>query len=511
MNGDGDLTALLPVVYWGGVVLLLIWNVATAAQSARVRRAGEGLVGLTAMCGLLVAPAVLVALASPSMLAGRTLHGVAWLWPLVALMCAVQTSLVLVRRYARLRLALPLAVYSLVVLLLAVARWAVGVGIDLGDSGAALLAAQSAAIAPFLGGAALETGRGLLIPVIAPLYPARWVVGRIARPTLAVLATAWTALVLVVALPRAARAAGGFAAFDREVPAAGSDASLMIGLELFGPLGGPPAGYAVRNDLALLDTIGARIASVMILPDGVGLSALDSLAATLAPFRGDSVPLTVAVTLGFGRNDAAAHSADADAYAANRIRLLASIVRVVRPDVVFPAPPPYGDGNRPLSDLPLEWWTGYLSAAADEVHRLRPRTRVGVSLARYDARDSALYAWAAREAPIDLVGLAMFPNFDGAAGLDARLGTASRWIGMTPRPRKPHWIAATGSFPYAFGESSQRLALRRTLAWASREPAIRAFVIAGAADYSRLTGLRVPSGRLRSAVDELVGRRESGG
>lgn len=511
MSGGSSLAELLPALYWTALVLILIWNIATASQSARVRRAGEGLVGLTALCGLLIAPAVLVALASPSMLAGRTLHVVGWLWPLVAIMCTVQALLVLALRHAPIRLAGPLTIYNGVVALLAVSRWSVGVGFDPGDVGTALLAAQSAATAPFLGAAALESGNGLLIPVIAPLFPARWAIGRVARPTLAVLATAWTVLVLVVALPRAVRAAGGFAAFEREVPAAGTDPALLIGLELFGELDGPPPGFAVRNDLALLDTLGGRVASITVRPEGATIAALDSLARTLAPYRSDSVPLMVAVTLGYDRNDATARLTSPDEYAADRIRRLSAIVRMVRPDVVFPAPPPFAAEGRTQADLPLEWWTGYLTAAADEIHRLRPRTRVGVSLSRYDARDSALYAWAsARDAPVDLVGLALFPNFDGAAGLDARLNAANRWITASPRPRKPHWVSATGSFPYSFGESSQRLTLRRTLAWASREPAIRAFIIADAADYGRLTGLRVPSGRLRPAVDEMVGRREGG-
>lgn len=489
-------------------VLLLLWNVVVAAQAARVRRAPPVLSFLTAFTGLLLAPAVLVAAVGPYALLGRTLHVLTWLWPLVAGLAAVQAVAVLVRGSTARAVSAPIAAFDLLVLLLALARWRVAAGGDPTALGAALLAAQAAVFAPLLGSAALEGGYALLIPVLAPLFPARWGIGRVVRPAVATGAAMLVVLVLGVALPRAARAAGGFARLDRAVPITRADTPLLRGVRIFGPLTGPPASLAVTRDLALLDTLGADVASLVVQPEGATLAALDSLARVLAPYRTDSIPLVVAVTLGTAPDAAARWRASPDEYRAERLRLLDRVVRALRPDVVFPAPPPYAVRADLPADVPLDWWASYLGEAAAATRRLRPRTLVGIGIGDFSARDSALYAWAtAPETPLDLVSLAAFPTLDGAAGLEARLTTAERWLARPGAAQVPHWVTA-GGFPYVFGEESQRRALRGALAWASRTPAVSAIIVADAADYDRLTGLRTSGGRLRRAVEELRRERE---
>jgi hypothetical protein len=90
--------------------------------------------------------------------------------------------------------------------------------------------------------------------------------------------------------------------------------------------------------------------------------------------------------------------------------------------------------------------------------------------------------------------------------LAARLGAADRWLraGDGRRAPKPHWIFHAVAYPLAHGERSQRDALWGTLAWATAHPQVRGLILGDAADYGRVTGLRVTGGRLRPAVGVLA-------
>lgn len=503
---DGAPRALFPVLYWVGVGCVLAWNLVVAGQASRVRRAPSWLAGLTALAGFLAPPALLVAVAAPSTLDGRTLHVIGWLWPLVAVLVAVQVIGTVLVRQSPLHLAVPLALYSLLVAALAVTRLLVGEGADPGALLTALLAAERAALTPLLGARALDSSVALLVPVLAPLFPARTLAGSVARPTIAVAAAAWVALVGVVAFPRAMRAVGGFDAFAQEPAGNRSDPALLLGLQVLGPLRGPPASLAIRNDLTLLDSLDADVALVEVRPSGTSVAALDSLSRVLTHFRTDTVPGRLAVLLGFERGDAERARLAPDSLRAARVAMAGRVVRTLRPDVLLPAPSPRDADRQASGPLPDDWLRTYVRAVADEAHRLRPRTRVGVLVSAFDARDSALYDWAASAgSPVDLLAFALFPTLDGAAGLEARLTTAGRWLESVGRQRA-HWVV-TGGYPYAFGEASQRLTIRRVRAWAAARSAVEACIVSGAADYDRLTGLRVAGGRLRPAVDELA-RRE---
>jgi hypothetical protein len=125
---------------------------------------------------------------------------------------------------------------------------------------------------------------------------------------------------------------------------------------------------------------------------------------------------------------------------------------------------------------------------------------VATTASSYTTADSALYAWAVRSSDIDLVGFSFGPSFGGGGSLAARLRVAQRWMAGV---QKPHWVFATRSFPYVFGERSQERAMLGTLSWATRQSRVEVVVFDGAGDYEALTGLRTSGGRLRSAVATL--------
>lgn len=499
------MTGVLPAAFWLAAAAIVLWDIQLAGRIAQQRGAPRAFARLSGLAGLLVLPAAIAAAAAPSLFVGRAVEAIAWLWPAVAALCTVQVAIAVARRLVTPAVGIPFLLFDVVVTAAAVARYAT---LDGGDVPTWLLgagAAQAGALGTLLGEVALWSPAALVPPLIAPISPARWRLSATMRAGLAVTAAAWAGLVLVVEYPRAVRAVNAFAPFAGEELRDRPAGDLAVGLQLFPTLAEPPTELMLRNDAALADSLLVGVVSITIAPEAASIAVLDSLARLLQDVRRDTTLLVV--SLGYPRDAARQHAASPDAYHAARVADVRRIVRILRPDVVLPAIEPYGLGARVLGELPLETWQRYLTAAAAVVEEDRPRTLVGVSASSFGARDSALFAWAAdRASPMELVGFAIRPGFDGGLSLAARLGAADRWLDAADPTRspKPHWIFQTAAFPLVHGERGQRDALWGVLAWASARPQIRAVVVADAADYHRISGLRVTGGRLRPAAEVLA-------
>jgi hypothetical protein len=499
------MSGTLAPAFWALTAVVVLWNVQLAGRIAQNRRAPRPLALLSGLAGLLVVPAALAAAAAPSIFVGRAVQAIAWLWPVVAGLFALQALYAVVRRYVTPAVGIPFLLYDLVVLAAAFARWrTLGGGVE-GDWLVAIGTAQAGAIGVAQGERALWSPYTLALPLLSPVMPARWRLSAAVRAAFAVYAAAWAGLVLVVEYPRAVRGVRAFRAFGEERIQERPAGDLAVGLRIFPVLEAPPTELMLRNDVALADSLRVRALSITLAPAATRLRTLDSLTRLLQDVRRDTTTLVVA--LGYPDDAAAQYAASPERYTAARVAELRRIVRQLRPDVVIPAVEPYGRGARALGVLPLEAWQRFLTAAAAAVEEDRPRTLVGVSTATFGARDSALYAWAAsRGSPIELVGFSIAPSFDGGLSLAARLSAADRWLraGDPRRAPKPHWIFHAVAYPLAHGERSQRDALWGTLAWATTHPEVRGVIVGDAADYDRVTGLRVTDGRLRPAVGLLA-------
>ncbi|HEU4630205.1 MAG TPA: hypothetical protein VFS08_10715, partial [Gemmatimonadaceae bacterium] len=118
------MTHLLPPAYWALTAVILLWDVQLAGRIARQRAAPRPLALLSALAGLLVVPAALAAAAAPSLLSGHAVQAIAWLWPVVNALCAVQVLYAVARRYVTPAVGLPFLLYDLVTTAVAVARYA---------------------------------------------------------------------------------------------------------------------------------------------------------------------------------------------------------------------------------------------------------------------------------------------------------------------------------------------------------------------------------------------------
>ena len=497
--------AVLPSLYWVVAAAVLLWDIQLAGRIARNRRAPRLLALLSGLAGLLIAPAAIAAAAAPSVYSGRAVQGIDWIWPVVNAIVTLQVLYAVLRRWVTPTIGIPFLLYNVVLLAVSVARHLVLHGDGAAPWVVGLSAAHAGALGLLLGERALYWPVALQLPLLSPVLPARWRLSAVLRGGLALFASAWTAIVLIVEYPRAVRAVNDFARYDdarlQERPAA----DFAIGLQIFPTLRRAPTPQMVSSDFALRDLLDVDAVSVTLAPEAARPVVLDSLARLLDDVRRDSTVLIV--SLGYPAHAREAYRASPPRYTQARMLELRRILRTLRPDIVVPAVEPYGEGLRALGPLPLDAWQQYLTTAAQVVEEVRPRTQIAVSAASYNAPDSALYAWAAsRDSPIEVVGFSFQPSFGGALSLAARLAAADRWLAAADAARapKPHWVLRAGGNPLAFGEQSQRRTIWGTLAWATSHPQLRGEVVADAADYARVTGLRVTDGRLRPAAASVA-------
>jgi hypothetical protein len=495
------LPPLLPWLYYGASATILLWDTFLAGQIAQQRTAPRPFAFMSALGALLLAPALLVAAAAGSNQGGRTFDALAWIWPAVTLLFTLQTLYAVGRRMLSPLLGLPILAYNILLTIVTTTRYTLALGATPPPTAMFLAVAHLNVLGYVTGPTALWSPLALQLPLLAPAFPARWRLSLTLRAIIATLAVAWC-VATGLELPAAASAVRSYAALAAEPLQERPAGDFTVGLRLLPVVDGAPTASALRNDLALVDSTGAEAVSVVIDPHAHA-AALDSLARALEPLRRDTTLLIV--TVGYAPDAALAASGSPASFANARLADVSRIVRRLHPDYLLPADEPYGRAARAIGRRPVAYWTRYLTDAAAAAHRIDPRIKIGVAIAAFDSRDSALYAWAASPAaPIDVVGFSLAPDFTGGAALDVKMRTADRWMAAAPAPLKEQWVFAARGFPVAHGEANQARAVWAALAWATSRTAVKGLVVADAGDYDDLSGLRTPAGRLRPVVDVVT-------
>jgi len=493
---------LLPALYVAAAVIMTMWDVLVAGRVSQLRRAPRTFAAITAFGGLLIVPALLIAYASASILYGRAIQPVAWVWPVTTVLFALQATYALSRRLVTPLFGVPIFVHNLIIAIVAVSRYAIAHGFTPPDFGLALSAAQTSALGFFFGAPALWGPEYLMVPLMSPSLPARWRLSRLVRGGIALSAAALAGLVLIE-IPNAFQTTKSYLRYAREQLQEHPEGDFDIGLKIFPDLRGPPPPLALERDVPLADSLDADAVSITIDPEGARLASLDSIARTVDDRRADSTLIIIA--LGYPRDAGRQFRASPAEYTRKRIADVDRISRRLRPDILIPAADPYGEGARAIGTQPPEYWIDYITKAAQIAHYVNRRIRIGVSASSYGSRDSTLYFWAAgRASPVDVLGFSMMPGFDGATSLDTHMRVAQRWMRSFPTRPKPHWVFSAGGYPLAHGEESQELALWGVLSWATTQSPIKGLVVTEAGDYDVLRGLRTAGGRYRSSVGAIM-------
>ncbi len=483
-------------------LLVLSWDILLAGWMAARREAPIAFTRLTGLCGLLVAPAIVVTVASGISDGARTVSGISWLLPAVCAAFVLQVLYAMLAGLISPVIAIPILIYDLVVTAVVTGDYLVT---SRGTAPLALqaaVAARDVVVGMTVGRAALASPAAILVPMIAPAYPARWRLSAVARAVLVLAATALTTL-LVIEWPRGVASVESYRRAANVRMQARPRGDFALGMRFLPVLDGPPSARATLADRALADTFAPDVVLLVLAPEGTRASALDSLARVLEPFRENRT--SIAVALHHGRSPTAGDDPA-------RLRAIEAVLRRLQPDVLFPAIGDPVPSVLPTQQPSVSWWRLVLTSATAVRNRVRPATRIGVALSRLDARDSAIYAWAtSRVSGVNVVGAVVYPSFSGLAGVDARLRAFDRWhstaaaVGRVEgRTRLPdHWLSNVGGLPHAHGDASQLAAMRHALAWGSRRPWITVAILGEPADYTGAVGIRAANGRIRRAWPAL--------
>jgi hypothetical protein len=489
---------LLPLIQVVLVLTVLTWDIALTSRIVQVRHLPRAFVALTALAGFLVLPSLVIHLATTSAITGRSVTEVDWLWPLTLTLFALQALYAAVRRLVNPFLGFFISAFDVLIATDAVIRSVASTGTILPAPALLFLAATTGTFSFLMSSPdVISSPLFVLVPMIAPAFPALRRTTATFRLALAIIAGGWV-IIFMTQLTPAIEAVSSYRIHDPQTEKLQErpEGDFEIGLKLFPDLDGPPPPVAIRNDLALADTLEVSVVSVVIVPEAMDRVALDSLANALEMIRRDSTQLIV--TLGYPRP-----LVPLPGRTFNDVRRLGTIdrvVRVLRPDILLPAEDPYDSGTRAAGQLAPQFWESYIARASAIAKRVRPATRIGVSASAYDGRDSTLFAWAAAPgSPVDVVGFTLFPSRTGVRTLDAATHAADRWM-RESRSTKDHWVFAAGGFPEAHGEVSQERAVWAALAWATSRPEIKGLIVSEAGDYGSITGLRAPDGHLRRAT-----------
>lgn len=492
---------LLGTIYLVLSVAMIAWDILLAGRIVKLRRIPRGFQAITGIAGLLLVPALVVAYTAQSLMYGRAIILVSWLWPFLALLFVLQTIYALFRRLVTPLLGFPLLVYNIIIATVAVTKFIITRGDSPTEFGLALNAAQASMLGTFFGMPALWNPIYIQVPIFAPSLPARWGFTRLARVALAGAAIAMTALV-VVELPGAYASIRSYASHAKDQLQEHPEGDFKIGLKIFPDLRSGPPPLAIKYDLALADTLDVDAISVVIDPEAARGVALDSLARSIDQARSDSTLLIVA--LGYPKKGEEEFKASREGYTTARLKDIDRIARRLKPDYLIPAVDPLEEGTRILGESSPAYWIDYFTRASRVAHYIYPRIKVSAPMSSYGTRDSTLYAWAARPgSPIDAVGFSLFAGFDGARSLDTHLRVAQRWMAQFPKP-KEHWVFAAGGYPQVHGEENQQRTIWGVLSWATAQAPIKGLVVFEGGDYNSVRGLRAPGGRLRPVTAAIL-------
>jgi len=478
-------------------IIIVVWDVVLAGRIAQNNQAPRLFQAVSGFAALLLVPGLLIHLATSTVITGRAVVAMDWVWPAVLVLFAFQAVYAFARRLVNPVWGIPIAVYNVLIAILGIIRYRVAHGQPVAEPLIALLAAQSIAMV-FAGGTSgvLASAFYVNVPMVSPAFPALRNLTASFRLFMALTAMMWLIFIIALGTPRAVVQLRSYHAHRRDQLRERPDADFAIGLKILPDIESPPPPPAIRNDSALISVLDVDAVAVVVGP-GASRLAIDSLARVLDPARRDSTILIVAI--GY-RSNLFPEVAKTPFNTQQRLATLRQVVSRLQPDIILPAEDPYGSGERAVGLQSVEAWKAYLSEAARVAKSIDRTVRVGVSASSYRTADSALYAWAASpRSPIDVVGFSLFPSPYIGGGIQSDTRTADRWMRATPSS-KEHWVFATGGFPLAYGDRSQEEAIWEVLAWATDHPAIKGAVIYEAGDYGQSRGLRAPNGRFRPAT-----------
>src|SRR5436305_13849423 len=105
----------LPPAHLALCLIIVVWDIVLAGRIARVSHAPRWFASITGLAGLLVLPALVVALATTTVITGRAILYVDWIWPLVLVVFAMQAVYALTSSLVNPAWGIPIAIYVVII------------------------------------------------------------------------------------------------------------------------------------------------------------------------------------------------------------------------------------------------------------------------------------------------------------------------------------------------------------------------------------------------------------
>jgi len=275
-------------------LVIIIWDVVLAGSIAQVRLASKPFATITGLAGPLLIPAVIVAVATTTVITGRAISTIDWIWPSVVLLFAIQSVYAVARRLVNPLWGYPIAFYDALIAIAAISRYLSAHGFDVPRPFLVVMAAQIDALALGTTEAAILSPFFHHVPLISPAFPALRRTTATFRFAVAAFGLFWFGLI-AAEIPRADVALTSYDnhAADRLTERPGGFAA---GLKMFPDVESAPSAASVKSDIETAEFTTVNVVHVVFTP-GATILAIDSVSHSLDLLARDS--LLVIATIGY--------------------------------------------------------------------------------------------------------------------------------------------------------------------------------------------------------------------
>src|SRR5919112_1523771 len=193
---------LLPLIQVVLVLTVLTWDIALTSRIVQVRQLPRAFVALTALAGFLVLPSLVIHLATTNAITGRSVTEVDWLWPLTLTLFALQALYAAVRRLVNPFLGFFISAFDVLIATDAVIRSVAATGSTLPAPALLFLAATTGTFSFLMSSPdVISSPLFVLVPMIAPAFPALRRTTATFRLALAIIAGGWVIIFMTQLTP----------------------------------------------------------------------------------------------------------------------------------------------------------------------------------------------------------------------------------------------------------------------------------------------------------------------
>ena len=141
------MTGFLAPAHLALTVIIIVWDVVLAGRIAQNDQAPRVFQAICGLAALLLVPGLLFTLAASTVITGRAVATMDWVWPAVLLLFAAQAVYAFMHGLVNVAWGIPILIYNLLIALIGTIRFAVAHGHSPAEPFVSLLAAQSLAMA----------------------------------------------------------------------------------------------------------------------------------------------------------------------------------------------------------------------------------------------------------------------------------------------------------------------------------------------------------------------------